>query len=104
MKGGVRAAVDVLQTTADGKLDAATIKSNRPAFAEAVAHAANGTAEIDWAELIPELDLVDNYAKTTNTSTAYIEKLHKSNKDFATARGNGKVKFETSTWCKDRMW
>ena len=36
VKAGVRAVVDGLQKTADGNLDAATIKSNRPAFAEAV--------------------------------------------------------------------
>ena len=36
VKASVTAVVDGLQTTADGKLDAATIKSNRPSFAEAV--------------------------------------------------------------------
>ena len=38
VQGGMRAAVDGLQKTADGKLDASTMKSNRPAFAEAVDH------------------------------------------------------------------
>ena len=36
VEAGGRAVVDGLRKTADGKLDAATIKSNRPAFAEAV--------------------------------------------------------------------
>ena len=36
VKACVTAVVDGLQTTAEGKLDAATIKSNRPSFAEAV--------------------------------------------------------------------
>ncbi|MDA8582877.1 hypothetical protein N9L68_01565 [bacterium] len=36
VKACVLAVVDGLQTTADGKLDAATIKSNRPSFADAV--------------------------------------------------------------------
>ena len=36
MKASVTAVVDGLQTTADGKLDATTIKNNKPSFAEAV--------------------------------------------------------------------
>ena len=36
VKASVTAVVDGLQTTAEGKLDVAIIKSNRPSFAEAV--------------------------------------------------------------------
>ena len=57
----------------------------------AVVQASEGDA-LDLSQVVDELEMIRGWSQGTLTATAVVEKIHKTNKDLATARGQSKAR------------